>query len=72
MGQHVEAVPQALTRGYSSSFREMLSRHPVPEQPALTTEQLDELDRTPKPSPNLGMSWPGFGPKTSAEEAAGV
>ena len=37
-------MPAALTRGYSNSFLDMLSRHPVAERPVPTNQQLDQMD----------------------------
>lgn len=52
MSHRHNAVPEDLTRGYSNgysnSFADMLRLHPVHESaPALTTQQLEELDQNP-------------------------
>jgi hypothetical protein len=49
MSHRHNAVPEDLTRGYSNSFTDMLVRHRLDREaePALTTQELEELDRHP-------------------------
>lgn len=44
MSQRSDAVPEGLTRGYSNTFTDMLTRHPVTETAVPTSAELEAMD----------------------------